>query len=263
MSDAPTLDSRDDGAVRVITLNRPDLLNRFDAALHRDLTAELRALHGATDVRCVVLASTGKVFSAGGDFALMRRAHADDALRRGIVDDARALLYALLEAPVPVVAAVQGAAMGLAATIVGGCDAVVGCGRTVLADTHVNVGLVAGDGGAVIWPATVGALRARRHLLTGDPLDAETAFALGLVTDLVDGPGDVLPAALAIAARIAALPPLAVTLTKRALNHGLLQRAGEVLELSLAYEAATMATADHLESIDAFVEKRPGVYRGT
>jgi enoyl-CoA hydratase len=249
-------------AVRVLTLSRPELFNRFDAQAHHDFVAALAQISADEDARSVVLASTGKVFSAGGDFDLMREAHADPAVRRAIVDDAKQLLTALLSLPQPIVAAVQGAAMGLGATIILACDAVVAARGAVLADSHVNVGLVAGDGGAVVWPATAGALRARRHLLTGDPLDAESAHALGMVTDLVDAPEEALPAAHAIAERMAALPPLAVRLTKRAINHGLLQRAGEVLELSLAYEEATLASDDLLEAIAAFQERRPGKYAG-
>jgi enoyl-CoA hydratase len=172
------------------------------------------------------------------------------------------LLTALLELPQPVVAAVQGAAIGLGATLVLACDALVAARVAQLADSHVAVGLVAGDGGAVMWPATVGILRARRHLLTGDPLDAESAHALGLVTDLVEEPADVLPAANALAERIAALPPLAVQLTKRTLVRGLLQRAGEVFELGLAYEQATLASDDLLEGIAAIKERRPGSFTG-
>ncbi len=261
--DEPALRTEADGGVRILTLCRPALLNRFDADLHHDLTRALNEIARDDEVRAVVLAAEGKVFSAGGDFALMREAHADAALRRELMRDARELITALLEVPKPVVAAVQGPAMGLAATVVGSCDAVVAFRGAQLADTHVNVGLVAGDGGCLVWPAAVGALRARRHLLTGDPLDAETAFSLGLVTDLVDTPQDARPAALALAHRIAALPTLAVQLTKRALMRGLQQRAGEVVELSLAYEEATMATADHLESITAFQERRPPRFTGT
>jgi enoyl-CoA hydratase len=250
------------GALATLTLNRPELLNRFDEALHRDFIAAIEQLGGDHDVRAIVLASTGKVFSAGGDFELMRHAHSDPAARQAIAADARRLLTSLLGLPQPVVAAVQGAAMGLGATVVLSCDAVVAARRVQLADSHVNVGLAAGDGGAVVWPATAGVLRARRHLLTGDPLDAETAFQLGLVTDLVDEPEQVLGAAVEIATRIAALPPLAVQLTKRAINRGLLQRAGEVLDLSLAYEEATLASDDLLEGIAAVKERRPGSFAG-
>ena len=251
-----------DGCVATLTLARPEVMNRIDDDAHADLIRELQALATDRDVRAVVLASTGKVFSAGGDFELMLQAHRDPVNRREIVDNARALLTALLSLPQPIVAAMQGAAIGLGATIVLACDAVVASRTAQIADSHVNVGLVAGDGGAVVWPAVTGVLRARRQLLTGDPLDAETAYTLGLVTDLVDTPEEVPQAAAALAHRIAGLPPLAVQLTKRALVRGLLQRAGEVLDLSLAYEEMTLGSDDLLEGIAAIKERRPGQFAG-
>ena len=262
MSGSTTLTIERDGAVATITLTRPELLNRFDSALHADFTAAIGELAADADVRAVVLASTGKVFSAGGDFELMREAHDDPAVRRALVDEAQRLLNGLIGLPQPIVAAMHGAAIGLGATVVLSCDAVVAARGASLADTHVNVGLVAGDGGCVVWPAAVGMLRARRHLLTGDPLDAETAFTLGLVTDLVDSADEVLPASTKLAKRIAALPPLAVQLTKRALTRALRQRAGEVFELSLSYEEATLASDDLLEGIAAIKERRPGNFTG-
>jgi enoyl-CoA hydratase len=259
---SPVLEITRDGAVAIVTLTRPELMNRIDAEAHVQLTREFQALATDTEIRAIVLASTGKVFSAGGDFQLMQDAHDDPARRREVVEDARALLAALLGLPQPIIAAMQGAAIGLGATIVLGCDAVVAARKAELADSHVALGLVAGDGGAVFWPAAAGILRARRQLLTGDPLSAELAFTLGLVTDLVDTPEEVLGAALAIAQRIAALPPLGVQLTKRALVRGLLQRAGEVLDLGLAYEESTLASDDLLEAIAAFKERRPGNFTG-
>jgi enoyl-CoA hydratase len=251
-----------DGAVATLTLSRPEVMNRIDHLAHVGLITELQALARDREIRAVVLASTGKVFSAGGDFELMLEAHADPLNRREIVDDARTLLTALLGLPQPIVAAMQGAAIGLGATIVLCCDAVVVARTAQIADSHVNVGLVAGDGGAVIWPAVTGALRARRHLLTGDPLDAQTAYQLGLVTDLVDTPEEVLETATALARKIAALPPLAVQLTKRAIVKGLMHRVGEVLDVSLAYEETTLGSDDLLEGIAAIKERRPGNYTG-
>jgi enoyl-CoA hydratase len=250
------------GGVATVTLTRPELLNRIDEPAHLELTTTFTALARDSGVRAVVLASTGKVFSAGGDFELMQRAHQDPANRRAVIENAHALLHALFGLPQPIVAAMQGAAIGLGATIVLSCDAVVAARTAQIADSHVNVGLVAGDGGAVVWPATAGVLRARRHLLTGDPLDAVTAFQLGLVTDLVDTPDDVLPTATALAERIAALPPMAVQLTKKALIKGLMQRASEILDLSLAYEEATLASDDLLEGIASIKERRPGSFTG-
>jgi enoyl-CoA hydratase len=248
--------------VAEIALTRPDVLNRFDHPLHQAFIPALGEIATNPDVRAVVLSSTGKAFSAGGDFAMMIDGHDDPAVRHTLVSNARRLVNAFLDLPQPVVAAVQGAAMGLGATVALCCDAVVAARSAVLADTHVNVGLVAGDGGCLVWPAAGGMLRARRHLLTGDPLDAETAFTLGMVTDLVDTPEEAAPAARAIAERIAALPPLAVQGTKRSLNRISAQRAGEVLDLSLAHEERSMASDDLLEGIAAFREKRPATYRG-
>lgn len=258
----PTLTLRTDDGVAEIVLARPELLNRFDSPLHHELIDTLGLLASDSAVRSIVLGSTGSAFSAGGDFALMKQAHADPVVRREIVDDAKRLLQAFLELPQPIVVAVQGAAIGLGATVALMCDAVVAARSAVLADTHVQIGLVAGDGGCLAWPQSLGMNRARRHLLTGDPLDAETAWTLGLVTDLVDDPDEALPAARAIAQRIAALAPLGVQGTKRALNRVTQQRADEVIDLALTLEERTLASDDLLEGIAAFSDRRPASYVG-
>lgn len=258
--DALRVDDR--GAVREIIFCRPELLNAFDDELHEELTEAMEGIRRSSDVRAVVVASIGKVFSAGGDFELMRKAYEDPVYRGETMDRARRLIGAVLETPQPVVVGVQGAAIGLGATVALLGDALVASRNVKLADTHVNIGLVAGDGGCLVWPAAVGMLRARRHLLTGDPLDAETAFSLGMVTDLVEGPEEVLPAARALAERIAALPPLAVQGTKRSLNRLAKQRHGEVFDLAAAYEEQTLASDDLLEAVAAFREKRSGQFSG-
>ena len=257
-----TLSFAVDGPVGEITLTRPELLNRFDTALHRDFTELLLELRGRRDLRAVVLASTGKCFSAGGDFELMLAARADINVRTALVDEGRLMFRLLADLALPVVVAMQGDAIGLGATVALACDAIVASRTATVSDPHVAIGLVAGDGGCVVWPAAVGLLRAKRYLLTGDRLTAEDAWAMGLVTDLVDGPGDALPAARALAARIAALPPLAVQGTKRALNRVVEQRAGEVLDLSFALEGDSMASDDLAEAIAAFKERREPKYQG-
>jgi enoyl-CoA hydratase len=252
-----------DGSVAEVTLTRPDILNRFDALLHADFIEALDEVRHRGDVRAMVLASTGKMFSAGGDFELMLALHDDPHFRVASIDEGRRLLTTLIDMPIPIVTALQGDAIGLGATVVLGTDAVVAARGAGLSDPHVAIGLVAGDGGCVVWPASAGMLRAKRHLLTGDRIPADQAFALGLVTDLVGEPGEVLPAARALAGRMAALPPLAVQGTKRALNRLMQQRAGEVLDLSFALEGVSMASDDLVEAIAAFREKRPPHYRGT
>lgn len=245
-----------------IMLTRPDLLNRVDDEFRDALIAALRSVSEDGATRCVVLGAEGKVFSAGGDMAMMKAKHGDlAAIRRG-TDAGRQLIDALFNTPVPIVAAVHGHVIGLGSTIVLACDAVVAARGVRIVDSHVAIGLVAGDGGAVMWPAAMGMVKAKRHLLTGDPLLAEDAAALGVVSDLVDTAAEVLPTARALADRIAALPPLAVQGTKRSLNHVMRLRAEEVLELSFAYEAETMSSQDLLEGIAAFTEKRTPKYSG-
>jgi enoyl-CoA hydratase len=251
-----------DGHLAEITLTRPDLLNRFDMQLHEEFTSTLLDLRSRTGLRAIVLASTGKCFSAGGDFELMLEGRADIAARTRMVDEGRLLFRLLADVPVPIVVAMQGDAIGLGATVALACDAIVASRTASISDPHVAIGLVAGDGGCVVWPAAAGLLRAKRYLLTGDRLKAEDAWAMGLVTDLVEGPEDALPAARALAARIAALPPLAVQGTKRALNQVLRHRATEVLDLSFAFEAASMASDDLAEAIAAFKERREPKYQG-
>ncbi|MCV7102750.1 enoyl-CoA hydratase/isomerase family protein [Mycobacterium palustre] len=245
-----------------ISLIRPNLLNRFDNQAQIELAATLEGLANNVDVRAIVLGSTGKAFSAGGDFALMQAAHDDADSRRETVEAGLRILKSFRALPQPVIAAVQGPAIGLGATVALMCDVVVAARTAKLADTHVQVGLVAGDGGCLVWPQAVGMLRARRHLLTGDALDAATAYQLGLVTDIVDEPDDVLPLARQIARRIAALAPLAVQGTKRALNHVTSLRAAEVVELAFELEEKTLTSDDLLEGIAAFKEGRAANFVG-
>jgi enoyl-CoA hydratase len=251
-----------DFGVCEIRLSRPDLLNRFDNLLQVELASALEQITQDESVRSIVLSSTGKAFSAGGDFALMQAAHDDEEVRRQTVDAGRHLVRSFLHLRQPIIAAVQGAAIGLGATVALMCDVVVAARRAKLADTHVQLGLVAGDGGCLVWPQAAGMLRARRHLLTGDSLDAATAFQLGIVTDVVDEPDEVLPVARDIASRIAALPPLAVQGTKRALNEVSRLRAAEVVELAFELEEQTLVSNDLLEGIAAFREGRPPTFAG-
>jgi enoyl-CoA hydratase len=208
----------------------------------------------------VVLTAAGTAFSAGGDFGWfpeLRTVEALDALRR----EARGMLTDLLDVEVPIVAAVNGAAVGLGASIALLCDVVVAADTATFVDPHVRVGLVAGDGGTVAWPAALGPARAKWHLLSGEPLPAPEAAAFGLVTRCV--PADELQAtALAMAERLAANPPLAVRYTKAALNQPLKRALLETVDVALPLELATFLSADHAEAVQAAVEKRPGTYEG-
>lgn len=248
--------------VAELVLTRPEAMNPIDAQAHDDLLAAFGALVDTPELRALVLSSSGRVFSAGADFDYFRQANRSTAIQLKAIENGRRLITAFLDFPVPVVAALHGPAVGLAANLVILCDAVVACRSATLSDPHVQIGLVAGDGGCIAWPHAAGMLRARRQLLTGDPVTAVDAFAFGLVTDLVDDPEDVRAAALEIATRIAGLPPLAVRGTKQALNQLTRARANEVFELGLMLEARTLGTRDVMEAVDAFVGRRRGTYVG-
>jgi enoyl-CoA hydratase len=250
------------GDLAVLTLTRPEVMNRIDDDLHVELAEAFRELDKMPGLRAAVFASTGRVFSAGGDFALMLAKHDNLATRWEKSADGMQVMTALLDLRVPLIAAMHGDAIGLGATLVLGCDAVISHPGAKLSDPHVRIGLVAADGGCLVWPASVGMMRAKKYLLTGDAVTGQEALQMGLVTELVDGPDDVLPAAMAFAGRLAALPPLAVQGTKRSLNRVMHARLDEVLELSFAYQLAALGSEDLLEAIASFKEKRSPRYRG-
>ena len=129
-------------------------------------------------------------------------------------------------------------------------------------DPHVAVGLVAGDGGALTWPQSVGMMRAKRYLLTGQPIDGKSAYEIGLVSDLVGSPDEVYPAARKLAEQVAALAPLAVQGTKKTINKILKTRMDEVLEYGFILEEKSMVAEDAAEALAAFREKRKPIYKG-
>jgi len=249
--------------VAQIVLNRPAVHNSVSAQMHVDIKHAFLSVRGAPNVRAIVFAANGKSFSAGGNFDDILSDRTDHEHRNLMRAEARELLLAVAESPIPVITALQGDAVGLGATLIMATDAIVAARTARISDPHVVIGLAAGDGGCVAWPLQVGLLRAKRYLLTGDRLTAEEAFHMGLVTDLVNTAQEVLPAARALAARIANLPPLAVQATKRTLNQVFRNRFDQVFELGLALEMETFVSEDVVEAIAAFREKRPPRYQGS
>lgn len=242
MSDAVLIE--EDGPVRILTMNRPEALNAFDGELHHALPDALHEVSDNPKVRAVVLTGAGRAFSAGGNIDDFTAFANDLELRRATLRLGRRLFEELINVHLPVIAAVNGPAVGLGCTIATACDAVIMSDQTFMADPHVTVALVAGDGGAVTWPLNIGLLRAKPYLLTGDRMPAEVAVSLGLATRAVP-PEQVLPEATAMAHRIAALPPQAVQDTKSVLNQHLRQAAVTVLGYGLAAESQSHDTPEY------------------
>lgn len=251
-----------DGDVLVVTIDRPgSALNAVDAALHHDLTRLFPRLQAEHDARAVLLTGAGPAFSAGGDFAWFPQLAADRAALERLRIDARNLVYDLLDVHLPIVCALNGHAMGLGASVALLCDTIFMARSATIGDPHVRVGLVAGDGGTLIWPLAVGPARAKQYLLTGDPLTAEEAERIGLVNAVVDD-ADLHATALAFAHRLAAGAPLAIQYTKAAVNASLKAAAAVAFDQAAAFEIATFASADHAEALAALAEKRRPDFRG-
>jgi len=249
------------GHVLRVTIDHPSsALNAVDERLHHDLTALCAGLKRETEARAVVLTGRGRAFSAGGDFAwfpALQEPGRLEALRR----DAKQLVWDLLDVEVPIVAAVNGHAMGLGASIALLCDVIFMADTATIGDPHVRVGIVAGDGGAAIWPLALGPARAKEYLLTGDPLTAAEAERIGLVNHVV--PAAELDAqAMAFAARLAAGAPLAVRYTKLAVNKLVKEALNVAFDTSTALELLTFHSEDHREALAALREKRPPVFKG-
>jgi len=249
------------GDVLRVTIAHPTSpLNAVDARLHHELTALFAMLRREDRARAVVLTGRGKAFSAGGDFAwfpALRDMAALDALRR----DAKQLIWDLLDVELPIVAAVNGHAMGLGASIALLSDVIFMADTATIGDPHVKVGIVAGDGGVAIWPLALGPARAKQYLLTGDPLTAAEAERIGLVNRVVPAAA-LADEAMAFAARLAAGAPLAVRYTKIAVNKLIKDALNVAFDASTALELVTFQSADHQEALAAIKEKRPPQFKG-
>ena len=246
---SPVLTVAADGGVRVVTLNRPERLNGVSEELHRRLSEVWRELAEDTEARAVVLTGAGRAFSAGGDFDHLLRHHDDPELRDRSIRLDRTIQTDMMRFPLPVVAAVNGPAVGLGCSLALGCDLVLMAEDAYLADPHVSVGLVAGDGGVTLWPLLTSLLRVKEYLFTGDRIPAATAVELGLANRIV-APADLMDEALALARRLAAQPAEALRATKAALATVAEQVSRSGMEVALQAERSTMTSPDHIRIIN-------------
>src|SRR5688500_13762731 len=219
-----------DGPVRIVRLNRPDHLNATNHELHSALARLFPQLDADPDARVAVLTGNGRAFSAGGDFSYIDELAKDEVLRRQSLMHGRQIVTGMVACRVPVVAAVNGPAVGLGCSLVALSDIAFMAESAHLADPHVALGLVAADGGPISWPLLTSLLLAKEDALTGDRIPARRAAEIGLVNHVVPD-DEVLGAALDCARRIARLPRQAVEDTRRVLN--------------LHLERAVLATIDY------------------
>lgn len=248
-----------DRGVLTLRLNRPEAMNAINAGLHEELSRVFADIAADHEVHAVVLTGEGRGFCGGGDLSWFR-----DITPQGVdklFREARKLIIDLLELPQPIIAAVNGHAAGLGATLALFCDIIFVAESAKIADPHVRIGVAAGDGGAAIWPWLVGPARAKQYLFTGDSLTAAEAERIGLVNQVFTD-DEVVEQATVMARRLADGPRLAIAASKASVNKILRDTVNLVLDTSLALEKENFYSADHKEAINAFLEKRTPAYRG-
>ncbi|MGV9675928.1 enoyl-CoA hydratase/isomerase family protein [Nocardia sp. NPDC003482] len=248
----PVLDVRADGPLRVITLNRPDALNAVDDALHTALAHLWPRLSEDPDARVAVLTGAGKAFSAGGDFAYLAELSRDSRLRAKTIAHGRDIVLGMTRCRVPVIAAVNGPAVGLGCSLVALSDLVYMSDTAYLKDPHVQVGLVAADGGPLTWPLHTSLLLAKEYALTGAKIPASRAREMGLANHIVPDP---LSEALAAAKRILELPRQAVESTKRLLNLHLERAVLATLDYATTAEDVSFQHPDFLATIERLTKR--------
>jgi enoyl-CoA hydratase/carnithine racemase len=254
------------GHVVTLTMNEPGRRNPLTGnSAVPDFLAAIDRIHQDTSVRAVVLTGAGTAFSSGGDIRDMERQASGTVTGMQIRHEYRTgiqrLPLALFNLEVPIIAAVNGAAIGAGLDVACMCDIRIASEHAKFAESFVKLGIIPGDGGAWLLPRIVGMSRAAEMSFTGEVIDAELAAAWGLVSRVV--PADqLLAAAHELAGRIAANPPHAVRLTKRLLREAMHSRLDTLLEMAASFQALSHQSEDHQEAVAAFLAKRPAVFKG-
>lgn len=265
MSDVILLEKQ--GPIAVMTLNRPEIMNPLgqqgDGEAVRAVCQEIEA---DPSIRCAVLTGAGRAFSAGGDVKAMReRSGAFGGspydVREGYRRNIHLIVKSLYNLEVPLIAAVNGAAIGLGCDVACMADIRIASDKAKFGVTFLKLGLIPGDGGAWLMPRIIGASRAAELLFTGNVIGADQAAEWGLISRVV--PADTLmDEALALAESIAAQPPQSLRLAKTLLRHGTLSSYDTIMEMSAASQALMHHTEDHIEGVDAILEKRTPEFKG-
>ena len=263
---APVLYEQE-GHVVTLTLNRHETRNAISEDEMVDaIVAACDKINKDHSVRAVIITGAGSAFSSGGNVKDMRDKKGmfggtPNEIRDGYRNGIQRIPLAINNLEVPIIAAVNGAAIGAGCDLTMMCDMRIASEKALFAESCVKVGLIPGDGGAWFLPRVIGLSRANEMAFTGEPVTAETALAWGMVSQVVE-PDKLLDAANKLALRIAANPPSALRMTKRLIKEGEHAKLDSLLEMSASLQALAHQTKDHAEAVDAIIEKRTPNFTG-
>lgn len=253
--------------IGLVTLDDGATYNKLsDTAQISELTEVMEKINNDDQLRVVIITGAGQVFSAGGDIKAMRDkkglfSGSPAEICAGYKTGIHRMCHAVVALEIPIIAAINGPAYGAGCDLAMMCDLRIGSDKMVLAQSFVRLGLISGDGGSWFLPRVAGLARAAEIALTGDPIDAQTAYDWGLVSRLTT-PEDLLPEAQRLAERIATAAPLAVKGAKRLLRNALQTTLNESLDDAANRQAILHHSNDHLEAATAFLEKREPLFHG-
>jgi enoyl-CoA hydratase len=248
-------------SIATVTLNRPDIMNAETPTVGRELGRIWTELDNDPEVKAVILTGAGAKFSAGGDFRSMKTGAWSNGFDTDIFHNVANRVNSQLNLRVPLIAAVNGDAVGGGASLALLCDIVIIAESARFGDPHVRSGAAAGDGGAVLWTALAGPLRAKQFLMTGDLMTAAEAVQMGLANRMVPD-GTTYTEARVLAKRfVSDIAPLAVKWTKYSINKLLRESMMAAFDVALALEIVSISSEDRREAIDAFLEKRKPTYK--
>ncbi|HJL61225.1 MAG TPA: crotonase/enoyl-CoA hydratase family protein [Pseudomonadales bacterium] len=255
------------GAIVTLTLNRHETRNAIsEDEMVNAIEDACAKINGDSSVRVAIITGAGSAFSSGGNVKDMRDKKGmfggtATEIRDGYLNGIQRIPVAIHGLEVPIIAAVNGAAIGAGCDLTMMCDMRIASEKAVFAESFVKVGLIPGDGGAWFLPRVIGLSRANEMAFTGEPVDAQTALAWGLVSRVVP-PEELMAAANELAGRIAVNPPSALRMTKRLIKEGEHTQLGSILELSASLQALAHQTRDHAEAVNAIIDKRQPNFTG-